>query len=81
MATESKAVDNLQKSGAMMKEGLEHDAYELGSKVKEKLNEGQDYAKNSLHSLEDQAKSNPLLTIGISFLVGMVASKLLGGSK
>lgn len=81
MATESKTIDNLQKGGSMVKEGIEKDAYELGGKVKEKLNEGQEYAKNSLHSLEDQAKSNPLLTIGISFLVGMVTSKLLGGSK
>lgn len=81
MATESKTVDNLQKSKAMMKEGLEHDAYELGGKVKEKLNEGQDYAKNSLHCLEDQARANPLLTIGISFLAGMVASKFFSGDK
>ncbi len=81
MATESKTVDNLQKSGIMMKEALEYGAYELGGKVREKLNEAQDYAKNSLHSLEDHAKGNPLLTVGISFLAGMLASKLFGGSK
>ena len=81
MATDIKTIDNLKKGSTMVKEGIEQDAYELGGKVKEKLNEGQDYAKNSLHSLEDQAKSNPLLCIGISFLVGMVVSKLLGSSK
>jgi hypothetical protein len=81
MATDIKTRDNLQKSAAMIKEGLEQDAYELGGQIKEKLNDGQEYAKNSLHSLEDQAKSNPLLCMGISFLVGMVVSKLLGSSK
>mgnify|MGYP000243392193 CR=1 FL=1 len=81
MATESKTVDNLQKGGTMVKEGIEKDAYELGGKVKEKLNDGQEYAKNSLHALEEQAKSNPLMTIGISFLVGMVASKFIGSGK
>lgn len=81
MATDIKTIDNLQKGGAMIKEGLEQDAYELGSKVKEKINESQEYAKNGLHSLEDQAKSNPLLCMGVSFLVGMVISKLLGSSK
>ena len=78
---DSKTIDNLQKGGSMVKEGIEQDAYELGGKVKEKLNEGQDYAKSSLHSWEEQAKSNPLLCVGISFLVGMVVSKLLGSSK
>ncbi len=81
MATDIKTMDNLKKGESMMKEGIEQDAYELGGKVKEKLNEGQDYAKNSLHSLEDQAKANPLLTIGISFLAGMVASKFFSGGK
>jgi len=81
MTTESKTVANLQKEKNKVKEGLEQDAYELGSKVKEKLNESQEYAKNSLHSLEDQTKANPLLAIGISFLAGMIASKLFGSNK
>ncbi len=61
----------------MMKEGLEQSAYELGSKVKEEVNKGQEYAKNNLHSLEEQAKSHPLLAMGIAFLVGMVTSRIL----
>ncbi len=81
MATDIKTIDNLQKGATMVKEGIEQDAYELGGKVKEKLNDGQEYAKNSLHALEDQAKSNPLLCIGVSFLVGMVVSKLLSSAK
>lgn len=81
MATGSKTIDNLQKGSSMAKEGIEQDAYELGGKVKEKLNEGQEYAKSSLHSLEEQAKANPLLTIGVSFLAGMVASKLFSNGR
>ncbi len=81
MAIHSKTIDNLQKQKDVMKEGLEHDAYELGGKVREKLEESQEYAKNSLHSLEEQAKSNPLLAIGLSFLAGMLASKLFGNGK
>ncbi|MCE2716165.1 MAG: hypothetical protein ACK4V2_04500 [Pseudomonadota bacterium] len=81
MANESKTLENLHKKSNKVKEGLEHDAYELGSKVKETLNETQKYAKNGLHSLEDQARDNPLLAIGISFLVGVVASKLFGSDK
>ncbi len=81
MATDIKTMDNLKKGSTMVKEGIEQDAYEFGGQVKEKLNEGQEYAKNSLHSLEGQVKSNPLLCIGISFLAGMVFSKFLGNSK
>ena len=61
MANESKTIDNLKKGSVQLKEGLERDAYEFGSQMKEKLNEGQEYAKNTLHELEDQAKSNPLM--------------------
>ena len=76
MSAGIKTIDNLKKGGAMVKEGLEQDAYDLGSKVKDKVNEGQEYAKNGLHALEEEVKANPILSLGISFLVGMVASKL-----
>ncbi len=81
MTADVKTNDNFKKGGAMIKEGLEQNAYELGSKVKEKIDEGQEYAKNSLHSLEEQVKSNPLLSIGISLLAGMVISKLFNSNK
>lgn len=77
MTTDLKTIDNLKKGSTMVKEGIEKDAYELGGKVKEKIEEGQEYAKNSLHSLEEQTKSNPLMALGVSFLAGMLVSKLL----
>lgn len=75
MARDLKTLHNLQKGAVMVKEGIEKDAYELGAKVKEKVEEGQQYAKNSLHSLEDQTKANPLLALGVAFIAGFVASK------
>lgn len=81
MTKDLKTTDTLQQSGSDLKEALQHDAYELGGKIKERVSEGQEYAKNYLHSLEDTAKANPLLTIGTSFLVGIVASKLFCSSK
>ena len=35
MSAGIKTIDNLKKGGAMVKEGLEQDAYDLGSKVKD----------------------------------------------
>lgn len=45
MTTDLKTIDNLKKGSIMVKEGIEKDAYELGGKVKEKIEEGQEYAK------------------------------------
>ncbi|AZL15052.1 hypothetical protein [Rickettsiales endosymbiont of Stachyamoeba lipophora] len=69
-------VQNIIKGASMAKEGIEQSAYELGSKIKEEVNKSQEYAKNTLHYVEEQAKNQPFLAIGISFLLGMIVSRL-----
>ncbi len=81
MATDIKTIDTIQKSASLLKEDMEKDAYELGKKVKKTISEGTEQAKNGLQYIEEQAKSNPLLSIGISFIAGMVVSKLISSSK
>jgi hypothetical protein len=72
-----KSLDDMQKGAAMIREGLEQGAYELGGKVKQELDKGQEYIEGSLQSLEEQVKSHPLLSVSVSFLLGMMIAKLI----
>lgn len=66
-----------RRGSSMAKEGLEKEAYDIGSKVRDDVDRGKEYAEDAIASLEKKVKNNPLMSVGVSVLIGMVLSTFM----
>jgi ElaB/YqjD/DUF883 family membrane-anchored ribosome-binding protein len=67
-----------KKKGSATMANLEAQAYQVGEKMREYYQDASSYTKDGVNQLQEQVKAHPLLSVGISFLAGMLIAKLTG---
>lgn len=69
------------KEGKKMSDNIEQSAYDMGKGLREGLHKIELCTKDGIGQIENQVRSYPLLTIGLSMLAGMVVYKLFSPNK